>query len=144
MMEEQAKVDTLISSGIKSGDAAAFKLAVNNFADLCRSTFDQVEDHIRPVMRRYVAGPQQVKIMKDCWDDAPVHGWWEAIPAVVQNLPMQGQRTTFLRAFLWAMPERCQQIGTIVALGTDPVTWYRIKHQMPEIIPRGESGWKKY
>lgn len=35
----------------------------------------------------------------------------QAIPLVVQHLPMLGQRLTYIRAFLWAMPERCQQVG---------------------------------
>lgn len=51
----------------------------------------------------------------------------QAIPLVLQHLPMLGQRLTYIRAFLWAMPERCQQIGVMVALGVDPVNWYRIK-----------------
>lgn len=57
---------------------------------------------------------------------------------------MLGQRLTYIRAFLWAMPERCQQIGVMVALGTDPVNWYRIRKAIPDIIPRGESGYKHF
>ena len=63
---------------------------------------------------------------------------------MVQALPLHAQRVTYIRAFLWAMPERCQQIGTMVALGTDPVTWFRLKRSLPEIIPRGEAGWKRF
>ena len=36
----------------------------------------------------------------------------QVMPLVVQALPMQSQRVTYIRAFLWAMPERCQQVGT--------------------------------
>lgn len=36
------------------------------------------------------------------------------MPLVVQSLPMMGQRATFTRCFLWAMPERCQQFGVMV------------------------------
>jgi hypothetical protein len=68
----------------------------------------------------------------------------QTIPTVVQHLPMLSQRLTYLRAFLWAMPERCQQIGLMVALGVDPVTWYNIRKHMAELIPRGERGWKEY
>lgn len=143
MIEEQENVDKIVADGPK-GDPAAFKKAISDFSDLCRSTYDHLEDHIRPVVRRYIPGPVQKKIMNDCWDDAPREGWWATIGPVVQNLPMQAQRLTYIRAFLWAMPERCQQLGVMVALGTDPVTWYRIKHQLPEIIPRGEAGWKKF
>ncbi len=145
MMQEQNKIDGLLGgSAGTAGDPAALKIAMQNFIQLCRDTYDHVEDHVRPVVRRYIPGPVQKKIMVDCWDDAPKEGWWATIPVVVQNLPMQGQRLTYIRAFLWAMPERCQQLGTMIALGVDPVTWYRLKHQLPEIIPRGESGWKKF
>jgi tellurite resistance protein len=143
MIEEQNKIDALLNSGAPT-DPAALKLAMTNFIQLCRDTYDHFEDHIRPVVRRYVPGPLQKKWLVDCWEQAPREGFWATIPAVVQALPMQGQRVTYIRAFLWAMPERCQQIGTMVALGVDPVTWYRLKHQLPEIIPRGEEGWKKF
>jgi hypothetical protein len=36
------------------------------------------------------------------------------------------------------------QFGIMLALGTDPVTWYRIKQLVPDIIPRGEAGWKHF
>ena len=63
---------------------------------------------------------------------------------MVQHLPTQAQRLTYLRAFLWALPERAQQIGTMVALGVDPVTWYRLRHALPDIVPRGEYNWRHY
>ena len=37
------------------------------------------------------------------------------LPLVVQSLPMLSQRVTYIRAFLWAMPERCQQVGAAPA-----------------------------
>lgn len=36
------------------------------------------------------------------------------------------------------------QFGIMLALGTDPVTWYRIKQLVPDIVPRGEAGWKHF
>ena len=63
---------------------------------------------------------------------------------MVQSLPMLSQRTTYLRSFLMAMPERAQQIGVMVALGVDPVNWYRIRRVLPDITPRGEQGWRQY
>jgi hypothetical protein len=143
MEAEQTALEPLIAAGPKP-DAVALSAAVTAFDVLARATYEHVEDHIRPIVRRYIPGPVQKKIMVDCWDDAPPEGWFHVIPAVVQALPMQGQRVTYIRAFLWAMPERCQQIGTMVAVGTDPVTWYRLRRAVPEIVPRGEAGWKRY
>lgn len=143
MLERQATADALIAAGPKE-DPAAFHSAIKSFADFAVGVYDHMEDHIKPVVRRYVPGPIQKKIMNDCWDDAPKEGWFAALPAIVQHLPMHEQRVTYIRAFLWAMPERCQQIGTMVALGVDPVTWYRLRKSVPEIIPRGEAGWKRF
>lgn len=38
----------------------------------------------------------------------------QVLPLVVQSLPMLSQRATYIRAFIWAMPERCQQVGGVV------------------------------
>lgn len=42
------------------------------------------------------------------------------------------------------MPERAQQMGVMLALGLGPVDWYRLKRLVPDIVPRGEAGWKHY
>ena len=33
------------------------------------------------------------------------------LPLVVMSLPTMEQRATYVRAFVWAMPERVQQVG---------------------------------
>lgn len=142
LLDAQRELDSLIMQSKIQG--AALHSSVSSFAQKAREHYDYVEYNIKPVVRRYISGPVQKKIMNDCWDDAPPMGWWTALPAVVQNLPMHAQRVTYIRAFIWAMPERCQQFGTIIALGVDPVTWYKLKKSVPEIIPRGESGWKRF
>ena len=111
------------------------------------------------------------------------------------SLPTMEQRATYVRAFVWAMPERVQQVGCtatartsvpptllsclrsrlpaidpappprpcppppsptptphtprtqfglMLALGLDPVTWYRLKRMVPDLVPRGEAGWKHF
>lgn len=149
ILDEQNSLSDMISK-LKPGSSEGINNvldAMAKFAARAEEYFDYVEDHIRPVTRRYIAGPVQVKILNDCWDlgeTLGTAGWFPIIPAVLSALPMHSQRVTYLRAFEWAMPWRCQQLGIMAALGTDPVTWYRLKHSCPEIIPRGESGWKKY
>jgi hypothetical protein len=168
---------------------AAPQARVHGFASLAVTAFDHMEEHIKPVVRRYLPLPVQRKIMGDCWDAGAPEGWFRALPAVVQALPTLAQRATYVRAFVWAMPERAQQIGVMVALGVDPggllreggatatfvlfarldawgrgrgcmrraladgvlgamrgcaVTWYRLRRVVPEIVPRGEEGWKRY
>lgn len=40
--------------------------------------------------------------------------------------------------------ERAQLIGRYVALGVDAPLWERLALAVPEIIPRGAHGWRKY
>ena len=144
MNDELLKAQHKITELVEMVEVVEMADAISAFVEQANSTYDYVEDNIKPVVRRYVSGPVQRKIMSDCWDDAEPAGWWQALPAIVQNLPMHAQRVTFVRAFIWAMPERCQQFGTIISLGVDPVVWERLKHSVPEIIPRGEDGWKRF
>jgi len=44
----------------------------------------------------------------------------------------------------WCRTSLVLQFGVMIALGCDPVTWYRLKHMVPDIIPRGEAGWKHF
>ena len=67
----------------------------------------------------------------------------QVLPLVVQALPMLAQRATYIRSFMWGMPERSQQLGVMIALGVDPVNWYRLKRLIPDMIPRGEAGWRR-
>lgn len=53
-------------------------------------------------------------LQNDCFDAKPAERWFQVLPLVVQSLPMLSQRATYVRAFLWAMPERCQQFGVMV------------------------------
>jgi hypothetical protein len=66
------------------------------------------------------------------------------LPWVVNNLPMLPQRVRFLKTLLWALPERSQQLGFMLALGVDAVQWRRITDELPELIPRGADGWERY
>lgn len=135
------------ASGLAPGkgmDFGALLAAVGRLDAYCKSSYDYLEDHIRPVVRRYIPGPVQKKIMNDCFDAKPAEEWFQVLPLVVQALPMLSQRATYIRAFIWAMPERCQQFGTMIALGVDPVNWYRLRRVVPDIIPRGEAGWKRF
>ena len=177
--------------------------AVARLAAYAVDSYTYVEDHVRPVMRRYVPGPVQKKILNDCWDARPAEQWFmvrrrgaahlcppegrssslpaggaqlisarrrgaahlcpypslisahlrfpsafpplmpQVLPLVVQALPMLAQRATYIRSFMWGMPERSQQLGVMIALGVDPVNWYRLKRLIPDMIPRGEAGWRR-
>lgn len=49
-----------------------------------------------------------------------------------------------IKVLLWSMPERAQQIGAIVYRNVDAVMWERLRIDLPEMIPRGAPGWRRY
>lgn len=51
--------------------------SLSRLASFARANYDYVEDHIRPVVRRYIPGPVQKKIMSDCWDARPAEQWFQ-------------------------------------------------------------------
>ncbi|KAG1668505.1 hypothetical protein FOA52_012099 [Chlamydomonas sp. UWO 241] len=102
------------------------------------------EDHLQGMPRKYLPLEIHKQIMRECWALTPAPVWGEYIPWALNALPMLHQRVRFLKTFLWAMPERAQHIGIMVASGVDDVQWRRITLELPEIIPRGAAGWERY
>lgn len=66
------------------------------------------------------------------------------LPLVINSIRRHPERIMFVRMLLWAMPQRASQIGTMLALGVDTVMWQRISDEIPDINPRGMSGWHRY
>jgi hypothetical protein len=66
------------------------------------------------------------------------------IPLITQHQRRQPDRLAFVQVFLWAMPERAKQVGTMLALGLDPATFQRVSEELPDIIPRGMTGWRHF
>ncbi len=103
------------------------------------------EEHLQRGGRKHLNLDLQKQMIRKIWDSTPIEVWTEFFPFVVANLPMHQQRVKFIRCFaVWAVPERAQLIGRMIALGVDAPLWSRIKLYVPEIIPRGDSNWKKY
>ncbi len=42
------------------------------------------------------------------------------------------------------MPERAQQLGLMVYRVVDDVTWVEVARDLPEAIPRGLPGYRRY
>ena len=55
---------------------ACLQGAVSRLASFACANYTYVEDHIRPVVRRYIPGPVQ-KIMNDCFDARPAEEWFQ-------------------------------------------------------------------
>lgn len=53
-------------------------------------------------------------------------------------------QTKFLKTWIWAMPERAQQLGLMVYRVVDDVTWVEVARDLPAVIPRGLPGYRRY
>ncbi|KAL4531957.1 hypothetical protein Ndes2437B_g02386 [Nannochloris sp. 'desiccata'] len=103
------------------------------------------EEHLQRGGRKHLNVDLQKQMIRKIWDTTPVEVWTEFFPFVVANLPMHQQRVKFIRCFaVWAVPERAQLIGRMIAMGVDAPLWSRIKLYVPEIVPRGDSNWRKF
>lgn len=102
------------------------------------------EIHLQIIGRKYMPVEIHKQIMCDIWKSTPASVWEQYLPWIVNNLPTLGMRVKFLRCWLWAMPERCQMIGRMIATNVDPVTWARLKQWMPELAPRGDPDHRRY
>jgi tellurite resistance protein TehA-like permease len=102
------------------------------------------EDNLNPIGRKYLPLAIMKDISRQVWDITPANKWEIIVPFIITNLPRQPMRVKYLKVLCWSMPERAQQIGAIVYRNVDAVMWERLRIEVPEIIPRGAPGWKRY
>lgn len=103
------------------------------------------EEHLQRGGRKHMNFDLQKDMLRRIWDATPIDVWSEFLPYVVNNLPMQQQRVKFVRCWAtWALPERAQLIGRMIAMGVDAHIWARLIEAVPEIAPRGEPHWRRY
>ena len=115
------------------------------FIDEFEAHLSGEEEHLQRAGRKHINLDLAKQMIRKIWDTTPVAVWAEFMPFVVANLPMNAQRVKFVRCWAtWAVPERAQLIGRMIALGVDAPTWERLVQSVPEIIPRGAPGWRKY
>lgn len=102
------------------------------------------EDDMQPVGRKYMPLELQKQMARECFKLTSAEKWEVVLPYVINNLPYHPQRVNFIRSLCWSLPERAQQIGAILYRNVDAVMWERLRVEIPEIIPRGESNWRRY
>mmetsp|Transcript_5568 Transcript_5568/g.11081 ORF Transcript_5568/g.11081 Transcript_5568/m.11081 type:complete len:332 (-) Transcript_5568:13-1008(-) len=102
------------------------------------------EDNLQPIGRKYLPLAVMKDISRKVWDLTPASRWEVIVPFIITNMPRHMQRVRYLKVLCWSMPERAQQIGAIVYRNVDAVMWERLRVEVPEIIPRGAPGWKRY
>ena len=145
-----ALVEALEAAG--EGQAVAAAEAVRALQSELPPFLDQFEAHLRGEEehlqrggRKHLCLDLQKQMLRAIWAATPVEVWAEFLPWVVTNLPMQQQRVKFMRCWAtWALPERAQLMGRMVAMGVEAPLWERLVQAVPEIAPRGASAWRKY
>eukprot|EP00798_Chlamydomonas_sp_ICE-L_P003362 gene3362-13393_t len=137
------KINAAVEAVTTSGTASLAPM-MKDYAEVLELHLRGEEDHLVGMPRKYIPLATHKEIIRKVWELTPVETWSEFLPWVVNNMPMLVQRVRFIKTFLWAMPERGQQIGIILGKGVDGVQWKRITDELPEIIPRGACGWERY
>ena len=102
------------------------------------------EDNLNPIGRKYLPISLMIEMSRKVWDITDAKRWEVIIPFIILGLPRHPMRVRYLKILMWAMPERAQQIGAIVYRNVDAVMWERLRIEVPEMIPRGASNWKRY
>lgn len=102
------------------------------------------EDHLNPIGKRYIPLELQKQLARKAFEITSAEHWEVILPYLINNLPRTGQRVRLLKTLCWSMPERAQQLGAIMYRGCDSVKWELISFEIPEIIPRGVSNWRRY
>lgn len=103
------------------------------------------EENVNPIGRKHVPLAVQKALVTRVWDLTPAKNWAIIIPFVLENLPRLPQRTLFVKALLWGLGgERAQHVGAIIYKNCDAVMWEVLIENVPEIIPRGVPGWRRY
>jgi hemerythrin-like domain-containing protein len=148
MHQMEAKANVLLDNSLSVDDRQA---ALDWIKKTMPAFFDEFEEHLRgeeldlqPIGRKYLPLEIQKQISRKVFEITPAEKWEIIIPYVINNLPRHLQRVRYLKVLLWSMPERGQQIGSIVYRNVDAVMWERLRVEVPEIIPRTTYNWKRY
>lgn len=142
---EEGKIEV----GDDSTDAA--KLLLNflrttfpGFGDHLQAHLRNEENTVTVAMRKYVPIDYQREITKEVFDMTSGKAWSVVMPWVIEHLPVPAWKARYVKTFVWANPMRAQEIGLILYPRIDSVTWAFLSREIPEIIPRGLSGYKRY
>lgn len=137
-------LDTSLGMEDRKGALALLRKELPPFFDHFLEHLKGEEDNLQPIGRKRLPLEIQKQISREVFKITAAENWEIMIPYVVNNLPRHLQRVRYLKVLLWSMPERAQQIGAIVYRNVDAVMWERLRVEIPEMIPRGAPGWRRY
>jgi tellurite resistance protein TehA-like permease/glutaredoxin len=102
------------------------------------------ENTVTVVVRKYIPLDYQIQMSAQVYDVTSGEAWRVVMPYVVNHLPAPTWKVRYIRTFIWANPMRAQEIGLILYPNLDTVTWTFLAREIPEMIPRGLSGFDRY
>lgn len=151
----QTKIDTLLAfagkeeGAVSEAQAVAILQTLHDkippFVEHFREHLAGEEAHLNPIGRKHVPLAVQKKLVERLFDITPAKNWAVIIPYILENLPFLEQRKKYVKAMVWGLGgHRAQQIGYIIYQNCDAVMWEVLTQDIPEIIPRGVSGWRRY
>jgi len=140
-------VDILLQSDDSSNVAQAIeaiKEAVPEMGAHLIAHLDYEEFHINHVGKKYFNWQIAKGVVRSIFESTSAEKWYILMPFIINNVPYYGRKIRFLVCLRWAMPERIQLIGGMIYDGVSPVMWKRLVRFVPQMIPRGISGWSRY
>ncbi|CAM9812351.1 unnamed protein product [Ascophyllum nodosum] len=130
---------------VRAALMAGLRADIKYFAAELVENLDQEElVYAAPVARKYLPIRTAKDLVRKVWETTSHSEMSDLITWVMATLRIRGQRTNFLKSWIWAMPERAQQLGLMVYRVVDDVTWIEVASDVPEAIPRGLPGHRRY
>ncbi|CAM9403100.1 unnamed protein product, partial [Choristocarpus tenellus] len=97
-----------------------------------------------PIARKFFSVQLAKDVTRKCWEYTAYDDMASFVGWVLNTLRIRGQRSKFLKTWVWSMPERGHQLGLMVYRAVDDVTWVEVARDVPEIVPRGLPGYSRY
>lgn len=131
------------NAGTTSALISVLKAELPNWSTHVLEHLRHEEAGISVVARKYFPLDVQKRLTEAVFTLTPIEKWYLIIPFTLKNLAMPMWKAQFLRTFIWANPSRAQEIGLIVYRTVDSVTWASLAEEIPEMIPRGNCGFRR-
>jgi hemerythrin-like domain-containing protein len=133
------------SEAVSAGKAlvAAMKKSFSPWGDAVLEHLRNEEATVTVAVRKYIPVEYQMDIVKKVFDLTSGEEWRKIMPYALNNLPVPAWKVRYLKTFIWANPQRAQEIGMYLYPTLDSVAWVFLAREMPEIIPRGLPGFTR-
>jgi tellurite resistance protein TehA-like permease/glutaredoxin len=132
----------------KNAVASATMLNVlkTEFPDFATSVLEHLrheEACISVVARKYFPIALQKELTNRVFQVTSTENWDVIMPYVIKNLGNPTWQSQFLMSFIWANPDRAQEIGLMLYRTLDSATYVSLTEEIPEMVPRGDYGHRR-